>query len=532
MENSNHKNALIIGSGLAGLSCAIELAKQGVQVTVITKTSDPVQSNTSWAQGGIAYIEADNANGDSAELFAKDIIKSGHGLCFEPAVKQLTSIGNELIRKQMIEDLGITFDRSEDGCLSKGQEGAHSKSRIVHVGDGTGNAVHKKYFEFASSHKNIEILAGHTLIDLLTTQHNCDGLNFRYNLENECLGAFVLDSVKEKVKKITADFTILATGGVGQLFLHSTNNAGAIGDGLVVAKRAGADILFPHYVQFHPTALYKGKRRFLISEVVRGAGAKLVNAAGEQFMKKYQPELLELAPRDQVTRAIIQEMLQNNDDCVYLDLANHYSGQEPIDQRFPNIFQCCQDQGIDIRKDLIPVVPAAHFLCGGIKVDLDGRTTLPRLYAIGEVSCTGVHGANRLASTALLECVTWGFMAAQSIANRLDVKETVKEDALAAIKEWEAAGPSIDLDRQRIAGDWSRIRTVMWNYVGILRSPRLLNIAAKDLRLWGDSLAELYANAHMSQDLIDLFHGIQACQIIVESARKDPVSQGCHYITD
>lgn len=522
---------MIIGSGLAGLTCALELAESGIPVTVVTNSADGSESNTAWAQGGMAYVEQGNGGSDTLAKLAEDIRVSGDGICNQEAVEQLTGLGNRLIKEKLIDKLRIPFERTSQGKLALNHEGAHSSRRIIHVGDATGRAVENACLEAARAHTNIEFLTDRTAVDLLTTEHH-GGHRFQYSLNNLCCGAYLLDNKTGKVEKTVADFTVLATGGVGQLFLHSTNAPSSIGAGMVMASRAGAALLFPHYIQFHPTALFKGKRRFLISEVLRGAGAQLLNGNGERFMKRYDPKQLELASRDELTRAIIQEMIHNQDDCVYLDLSTIPLSDGPIAERFPTIFEECLRQGIDIRTQPIPVVPAAHYHCGGVKVDLSGRTTLSRLFAVGEVSCTGLHGANRLASTSLTECLTWGYQAARSIVEAVKAGELLNSDIAANIRDWEETGEAVTLDKQRLAGDWSRMRTVMWNYVGVLRTKKLLNVAYKDFRVLDESLSELYFNAAMSRELVDLFHGIQACQIIVEAARKDPVSLGCHYLTD
>lgn len=529
--HSHTSRVLILGTGLAGLSCALKLAESGIPSTLVTNAADPSETNTAWAQGGVAYINPNN-QGDNLKLYIDDIFKSGDGIGYMPAIEQLAHLGNRLVREVMLEQLKIDFDRNGDGKIANNHEGAHSISRVIHVGDATGKAIHQHFLAAVQQNPLIELLSQHTAVDLLTTEHHSHSLELRYALNNHCCGAYLLDNRSGEVKRHLADFTVLATGGVGQLFLHSTNSPNAIGSGMVMASRAGARLLFPHYIQFHPTALYKGKSRFLISEVVRGAGAQLLNARGERFMQRYNPQQLELAPRDELTRAISQEMLQHQDECVYLDLTKLPQAGHDLAAEFPTIFAECLKYGIDIRQEPIPVVPAAHYHCGGVKVDLQGRTTLSRLFAIGEVSCTGVHGANRLASTSLVECLTWGHSSAAAIAQAWQQQDFLSADHRHSIKAWEETGEKVNLDRQRLAGDWSRMRTVMWNYVGILRSRKLLDIAAKDFNLLSESLYELYFNAAMSKELVDLFHGIQACRLIVEAARKDPVSLGCHYLLD
>ena len=528
MSECKKTNVLIIGTGLAGLTCALELADSGVQVTLVTKTKAPQECNSNLAQGGVVY----RSNDDSPERLASDINTAGNGVGYAPAIEQLSRLGPELVRSRLIEKYHVNFDVNGGEEFAKVREGAHSVARVIHVGDATGKAIETSCLNAALEHKNINLQCNTTVIDVLTIHHHSSDFQLQYGLNNYCCGAYLLNNNTNEVTTMLADYTVLATGGVGQLYLHSTNTAGSIGAGLAIAARAGADLLYPHYVQFHPTALWRGKERFLISEALRGSGAKLINRSGEAFMHRYNPELLELAPRDEVTRAILSEMMANDDDCVYLDLTAYQQSQSPIEERFPTIYNECLKYDIDIRKDKIPVVPAAHYLCGGIKVDLNGQTTLNRLFAVGEVACTGVHGANRLASTSLLECLTWGVQAGRAIFKQLERNEKIAGNIIKTIRNWHHAGKPQVIDQQRLAGDWSRIRTVMWNYVGIVRQQQLLEVAARDFRLLSENLTELYHNAGISAELVNLFHGVQSCRLIVESARRDQKSIGCHYLTD
>jgi L-aspartate oxidase len=529
VSGKEHRKVLIIGTGFAGLSSALELAEEGIPVTLVTKAEDPSSNNSSWAQGGIIFRDPEKEE-DPEELLIQDIQNAGDGVCYLIAIQQLVQLGQKLVQEKLIDEYNIPFDCNGNKELLRGREGAHSRPRIIHVGDSIGKAIMSTYLKIALEHPNIEILTNRTAVDLLTTHHHCVGLNYQYTMDNVCCGAYLLNNKTGDVETVTADYTILATGGVGNLFLHSTNSPGSIGAGMVMASRADARILFSHYIQFHPTAFWKGKRRFLISEAVRGTGAQLLNSAGERFMQKYAPELMELAPRDVVTRAIIQEMISREEDYVHLDLSTHDKKEGPVEERFPTIFKECLSQGVDIRKEPIPVVPAAHYQCGGIQVDLNGQTTLPRLFAAGEVACTGVHGANRLASTSLLECLTWGVTAGRRIKKLLKEDGGISSDMIKAVRDWKNPGHRDNVDKQRLSGDWSRIRSVMWNYVGIIRSKELLDIAYRDFRLLNESLQELYHKTPMSSELVDLFHGVLACRLIVESARKDSKSRGCHYL--
>jgi L-aspartate oxidase len=374
-------------------------------------------------------------------------------------------------------------------------------------------------------------------------------------LWNECVGAYLLDNKTNDVYTIFADYTVLATGGVGQIYLHSTNTRHAIGDGVVMAKRAGARIMNAEYVQFHPTALADKKaNHFLISEALRGEGARLRNHKGEYFMEKYAPEQKDLAPRDVVARAIVEEMTRNKEEFVFLDLANFYHGHQPITERFPNIARACAELGVDIAKDPIPVVPAAHYFCGGILCNTSGETTLARMYAIGETSCSGVHGANRLASTSLLEGLTWGYYAAISIREKLTaavpapigngpgVRRALSSRPagigelakfiVASIPDWRAPGALDVEDPALILQDWTTIQHTMWNYVGIVRTYERLKRAVADMRELGNRLTKFYHEATISKAIVELFHGQQCAGIIASAALRNPVSRGAHFRRD
>jgi L-aspartate oxidase len=406
-----HVPVLVLGSGIAGLTTAWTLARRGVKVLVLTKASEPEDCNTAWAQGGIIYF----GKKDSARALVKDILEAGAGISQPEAVKYLATEGPEIVKKILLSEIGVPFTRTVGGDLDFTREGAHSVARIVHSADATGRAIESALLARIKAEKNIRIVTNATAIDLITVRHHSTDVAQRYALQDPCLGAYVLDG-SGRVHTVLADFTVLATGGVGRLFLHTTNTNHAIGDGLAMAARAGAATMNLEYVQFHPTTLYHPDAQgFLISEALRGEGAVLVNGAGEAFMRRYAPAQKDLAPRDIVARAIVEEMTSRGEPCVFLDLAHHYRGKEPIAERFPTIAGRCAQYGIDISKEPIPVVPAAHYFCGGVLVDLEGKTTIRHLYAVGETSCTGVHGANRLASTSLLEGLVWGHHAALSI---------------------------------------------------------------------------------------------------------------------
>ncbi|HYM59806.1 MAG TPA: FAD-dependent oxidoreductase, partial [Thermoanaerobaculia bacterium] len=415
IRNRDHFPALVIGTGIAGLTAAYTLAAAGLRVLLVTKATDPKDCNTFWAQGGIIY---QGENDSPAKLIA-DILRAGAGISNEEAVRFLAEEGPRVVKDVLLEKMHVPFSTTDEGELDLTQEGAHSIPRIIYAGDATGRAIENSLLNRVINEPNITLATNVTAIDLLTTHHHPNDIQVRYRLNNECVGAYLLDNATNDVYTVFADYTVLATGGIGQIYLHTTNTRNAIGDGVVMAHRAGADLMNSEYVQFHPTALAdKQANHFLISEALRGEGARLRNQKGEFFMEKYSP-LKDLAPRDVVARAILEEMTISKEEFVYLDLANFYKGHVPIAERFPNIRRACAEIGVDIEREPIPVVPAAHYFCGGVLANTSGETTLPRLYAIGETSCTGLHGANRLASTSLLEGLTWGYYAGRSIIGKL-----------------------------------------------------------------------------------------------------------------
>jgi L-aspartate oxidase len=520
-----HVPVLVLGTGIAGLTTAWTLAQKGVKVLLLTKAGAPEDCNTSWAQGGIIYF----GKKDSPTSLVKDILEAGAGLSQPEAVKHLATRGPEIVKQILLDEIGVPFSRTTAGDLDFTREGAHSVARIVHWADATGRAIETALLERIAREKNVRILTDATAIDLITVRHHSTDVAQRYALQDPCLGAYVLDR-EQNVHTVLADFTVLATGGVGRLFLHTTNTRHAIGDGLAMAARAGAATMNLEYVQFHPTTLYHPDAQgFLISEALRGEGAVLVNRAGEAFMPRYAPALKDLAPRDVVTRAIVEEMTDRGEPCVFLDLAHHYDGSGPIAERFPTIAAKCAQYGIDIAKDPIPVVPAAHYFCGGVLVDLEGKTTIRHLYAVGETSCTGVHGANRLASTSLLEGLVWGHHAALSIAERLKSGRPLPSKAFKAIPDWQPPGNARNEDPALIQQDWATVRNTMWNYVGIVRTTERLARAVADIRDLEKRVQRFYQVTRISKEIVDLTHGVHASHLIAQSAFKNPVSRGCHY---
>ncbi len=517
-------DVLIIGCGIAGATAAIELARDAQrQITIITRAQEPIDSNSSHAQGGIVTRGED----DSAELLEEDILTAGAGLSYPPAVQQVAELGPKLLQEVLIEKAGLEFDHDGNGKLLMGLEAAHTRRRILHVGDGTGEAIMQGLLRTVKGISNITLLTGHTVVDLITFPHHAaDPLAVYQALT--CHGAYVFNQETRRVEAILARKTILATGGIGQIFLNSTNPHGARGDGVAMAYRAGANVINAEYVQFHPTALSTTEStKFLISEAVRGEGGILLTPQGRPFMQDYAPEWKDLAPRDIVARGIYSEMVDKGYLYVLLDIASHHS-PEYIRERFPNIYAHCLEQNIDITRQPIPVVPAAHYFCGGVQVDLLGRTSIPNLYAVGEVSCTGVHGANRLASTSLLEGLVWGVQAAEDIRAQSPGVLLEERD----VPEWNDSNLIYEPDPPLIQADMYQVRNLMWHYVGLVRSEYRLNRAIRDLRqLWLD-IEEFYRKTRLSDGLIGLRNSVQTALIVAYAAHRNRVSRGCHYRED
>jgi L-aspartate oxidase len=514
-------DTLIIGSGIAGATAALRLATDRERhITLISNAASPTESSSNYAQGGIVGRGED----DSKELLVDDILNAGAGLSYLPAVELLAAEGAPLINEILIDELGLDFDRDPSGVFAFGLEGAHSRRRILHVGDSIGRAVMKDLIQKVTTQPNINFLLGHTAVDLITfPHHTMDPLAIYQPVT--CHGAYIFDQESKTVHRILAGNTILATGGLGQIFLNTSNPPNARGDGLAMAYRAGARVANTEYIQFHPTTLHMpGVTKFLISEAVRGEGGVLLTPDGKPFMERYEPEWKDLASRDVVSRAIYWQMLENDYPYVLLDIASN-GEPEAIRQRFPQIYERCLEYNIDITKQPIPVLPAAHYFCGGVLVDLWGRTSIPRLYAIGEVSCTGVHGANRLASTSLLEGLVWGDRAAQDIRQRSRLAPLEEVE----IPPWEEDKLVYDADPSLIQGDMQSIRNLMWHYVGIIRSEYRLNRAVRELRhLWLE-IEDFYRKTRLTDGLIGLRNSVLVGLIITRAARRNSVSRGCHY---
>jgi L-aspartate oxidase len=514
-------DVLVIGCGIAGAAAALEAAGAGLEVVVITKDARPEESNTFYAQGGIVSFAPD----DQPELLKRDILEAGDGVGDPQAVDILVAEGPRLVQETLIDRLKIPFTRSSPEALDYALEAGHSRRRILHVEDATGRTIEDRFLRALRKHPRVTLLAGRTAVDLLTVPHHSKN-PVAYYREPRAIGAYVLDNATGEVGRIFAPFTVLATGGCGSVFLHTCNPPGADGSGYAMALRAGARIGNMEYIQFHPTVFVrKSGDGFLISEAVRGEGARLKTRDGKTFMEKYTRQR-ELAPRDEVTRAIYEEMIVTNTDHVLLDLAS-YVRPEVIRKRFPTIARTCLEDGIDITRQPIPVVPAAHYCCGGVLADGWGRTSLARLYAVGEVACTGVHGANRLASTSLLEGLVWGTRAAHDIALRFD---GARPDKASEIHRWYRPKDEEAVDPALVNQDWLTIRSTMWNYAGVIRTRKRLDRAKSDLEYLSHRIEKFYQAARVEPRLVGLRHGILVALMITRAALADPVSRGAHFI--
>ncbi|MEA5033733.1 MAG: L-aspartate oxidase [Sphaerochaeta sp.] len=522
METGEIYDVLIIGCGLSGLTAAIRLHEAGMNILVVTKESNPLECNTYHAQGGIIAWK----QGDSPESLKQDILEAGMHCNNETAVEELVAHGPRLVFDFLVDHIGTQFSRDADGQLAYTGEAAHSERRILHFEDRTGEQIETSIHRYAQE-MGLNILCEHTAIDLITNNHHSENIQETYK-PREVMGAYILDNATGQVKRICAKQVVLASGGIGNLYQHTTNPAGATGDGISMAYHAGADIINAEYIQFHPTCLFhRDIKRFLISESLRGEGARLLDIKGRTFMKDYSP-MEDLAPRDIVARSIFNRMGKDGTEYVLLDLYSHYQGQEPIAKRFSRIYSTCMEGGIDITKEPIPVVPAAHYFCGGVKVNLVGKTSLENLYALGEVSCTGVHGANRLASTSLLEALLWGYNCADDIIKGRQKPTDLKR--FADLREWEVPPMQEEFDPLLLQQDWKAIQLTMWNYVGIIRTRKGLRRAQADLGYFSHRIIQFYQEAQLNRDIIELRHAITAAGIITNAALRNNSPKGCHYM--
>ncbi len=507
-------DTLIIGSGLAGLTLALNLA-QHKKVGLITKRA-LLDGASGWAQGGIAATLSEE---DSPAAHIRDTLIAGAGLCDEEVTRYVVENGPRAIQWLISEGVPFTRDDSNGMGYHLTREGGHSVRRVIHAADATGQAVQLTLTEKARAHPNITVLEHHVAVDLITGAK----LGRADESRSRCYGAYVLDSLAGKVRTIGAHDTILATGGAGKVYLYTTNPDTATGDGIAMGWRAGCRVANMEFVQFHPTCLYHPHAKsFLISEAVRGEGGLLKLPDGSRFMPEHD-ERAELAPRDIVARAIDFEMKKRGLDCVYLDIS--HKPATFLREHFPNIYQRCLKLGIDITREPIPVVPAAHYTCGGVVTGQNGRTDLDNLYAVGETAHTGLHGANRLASNSLLECLVFG----QAAAREIMAKES---EPSVELPQWDESRVTNADEEIVISHNWDELRRFMWSYVGIVRTTKRLQRAQHRIKLLHEEISEYYANFRVTSDLLELRNLVDTADLIVQSAMMRRESRGLHYSRD
>ncbi|MFX0060877.1 MAG: L-aspartate oxidase [Candidatus Hermodarchaeota archaeon] len=502
-------DVLVIGSGISGLYFSLKIAEKGHLVAIVTKKAAN-EASTNYAQGGIAAVLSPE---DSFEKHIQDTIRVGCGLCDPNVVHNIVKAGPECLKNLM--DYGAQFTINENtGDLDLGLEGGHSARRVAHAKDLTGQEIERSLLDQTRKNDHITIYPHHIAVNLFI--HTNGG----------CIGAYVLDTQNGIVKNFATQTTLLATGGASKTFLYTSNPDIATGDGIAMAYRAGAKIMNMELTQFHPTILYHPREKsFLISEALRGEGAVLHDAEGNQFMEKYHPDK-ELAPRDIVSRAIDHELKTKGDEYVFLNIAD-YRDTDFIKNRFPGIYEKCLNLGVDITKEAIPVVPAAHYFIGGIKTSVDGQTNVKNLFAIGEVACTGFHGANRLASNSLLEASVMAHYAAESVHKQLKRGKKIK-----TFPEWQP-GDAVDSDEAVVVNhNWDEVRRLMWNYVGIVRSNKRLERATNRIKLLLEEINEYYWNFTITPDLVELRNIARVADLIIEGAQKRKESRGVHYSVD
>jgi L-aspartate oxidase len=516
MSDSKNYDVLIIGSGGAGLSLALKLADHSVRVAVLSKFALTAGS-TYYAQGGIsAVFDAD----DSLESHIEDTLDAGAGLCDPDIVRLTVTHGKSSIDWLREQGVAFTEEQTADGKkqLHLNREGGHSHRRIVHTADATGKAVSLSLIERAQEHANIELFEHHNVVELIT-RPTADKANKRV------VGAYVLDSKQQQVKTMTARVVVLATGGASKVYLYSTNPQSATGDGIALAWRAGCRVSNMEFMQFHPTCLFHPHAQsFLISEAVRGEGGKLILPDGSPFMHKFDPRA-ELAPRDIVARAIDHEIKTRGIDCVYLDISHKTAPF--ICEHFPTIYKKCLKFNIDITKQPIPVVPAAHYTCGGVLTDSYARTDIHNLYAVGEVASTGLHGANRMASNSLLECLVFAERASEDILQKLDSIAAAPE-----IPDWDESQVSDSDEEVVVSHNWDELRHFMWDYVGIVRSDKRLDRAMNRVELLKKEITEYYGNFRVTSDLLELRNLVTVAELIIRCAKQRKESRGLHYTLD
>ena len=518
MKPDKEYDLVIVGSGIAGLSFALNVAKAGYRVAIFTK-KDKAESNTNYAQGGIAAV---TSAGDDLDKHVEDTIEAGDGLCDPQVVREILKEGPDRI--QDLVDLGVSFSSLDDGRISLGKEGGHSKRRVLHVKDVTGKAIEDALLA-AIAKEGVHLFEHYFAIDLITAKKvrrlgiQVDGGNDRV------LGLYFYDGIEQQVKTIASPVVLLATGGAGQTYLYTTNPSIATGDGVAMASRAGLSMMNLEFIQFHPTTFHSlNGDRFLITEAVRGEGAKLIDAKGQAFLNKYHP-MADLAPRDVVARAIDREMKRSGAPFVRLDTP---SMDGDFSNRFPNVYKNCLERGVNPTKSAIPVVPAAHYSCGGIPTGLDCSTELKGLYACGEVACTGLHGANRLASNSLLEAVVLAHRGSDSVCKFL----AKNNSSNVILPEWVDGDVPASDERVVLSHNLDELKRTMWDYVGIVRSTKRLERAQSRIRNLGREINEYYWNAKVDLSLLEVRNLICVAELIVRSALLRQESRGLHYTLD
>lgn len=510
---------LVIGSGVAGLSYALKAAEFG-KVTIITKKKIQ-KTNTALAQGGVAAVFS---RMDSFDLHIKDTLEAGDGLCNKEVVDMVVKDGPQRI-KELVKQ-GANFNKQSSGeyDFSLGKEGGHAAQRIVHAHDMTGKEIEDTLVKNVEKNKNITILEDHIAVNLITFFSSIRSGLVVTQQENICCGAYVFDNKSKKIETFYAGITLLATGGASKVYLYTSNPDIATGDGIAMAYRAGASVANMEFVQFHPTCLFHPEaKNFLISEAVRGEGAFLIDSKGQRFMHNYTPDK-ELACRDKVARAIDSELKKTGADSVFLDITHRDS--DFIKKRFPNIYSKCLEYGIDMTKDPIPVVPAAHYMCGGVATDLNGKTDVQRLYAVGETACTGLHGANRLASNSLLEALVYSHRAYQSSVKQF---QSIGNTVDITLEPWDETDTADSDEAIVVSHNWDEIRRLMWNYVGIVRSDKRLQRALRRIENIQQEIDEYYWDFKVTSDLVELRNLAAVAELIIKSALMRKESRGLHY---
>ena len=517
---SKFYDVIVVGSGIAGLSFALKVAEAGYRVAIITKKNS-AESNTNYAQGGIAAVTSQT---DDVEMHVADTLDAGDGLCDEGAVREILQDGSasidELIKR------GVDFSQLGDGRVSLGKEGGHSKRRILHVRDMTGKAIEQALVNAIEISENVDTLEHYFAVELITSRKIKKKGQTLPNT-NRVMGLYALDTQRGVVETFRAGAVLMATGGIGQIYQYTTNPFIATGDGIAMAYRAGVEVQNMEFIQFHPTAFYSkdSSDRFLISEAVRGEGAILRNLNGESFMCKYD-ERKDLAPRDIVARAIDCEMKETGARHVWLDTRNIC--HKELLNRFPNIYAYCESRGIALEKDMIPVVPAAHYLCGGVKTNLNGETSLSGLYACGEVACTGLHGANRLASNSLLEAVVMANRGASTVGKYLE--QNVSEEA--DLPSWKDGNVRDSDERIVLLHNWDEVKRTMWDYVGIVRTTKRLERARNRIQTLDREINEYYWNFKVDESLLELRNMILVAALVIDCALQRKESRGLHCVLD